>query len=102
MKLQIAFIKLQLNVNALKLQVSSRPFYEYEDQLPHGPALHVVEVDEEEAEPDPRGDVALEHDHAEQDATEHRPQLRGAQQPANQQKKKSYSLASFQGFLLDQ
>ena len=78
------------------------PFDKYEDKLPDGPALHVVEVDEEEAEPDPRGDVALEHDHAEQDATEHRPQLRGAQQPANQKKKKSYSLASFQGFLLDQ
>ena len=87
MKLQIAFIKLQLNVNALKLQVSSRPFYEYEDQLPHGPALHVVEVDEEEAEPDPRGDVALEHDHAEQDTTKHRSQFCGAEQPEGAKEK---------------
>ena len=79
MKLQIAFIKLQLNVNALKLQVSSRPFYEYEDQLPHCPALHVVEVDEEEAEPDPGGDVALQHDHTEEDPPEHGAQLGAAE-----------------------
>ena len=62
MKLQIAFIKLQLNVNALKLQVSSRPFYEYEDQLPHGPALHVVEVHKQETQPDPGGYVALKQE----------------------------------------
>ena len=51
------------------------PLYEDEDELPDVPAVHVVEVDEEEAEPDPGGDVALQHDHTEEDPPEHGAQL---------------------------
>ena len=35
------------------------PLHEYEDQLPHGPALHVVEIDKQKNQPDPGGYVAL-------------------------------------------
>ena len=78
MKLQIAFIKLKrLKICWNKRSLDSRcsPFYEDEHELPHGAALHVVEVDEEEAEPDSGGDVALQHDHTEEDPPEHGAQL---------------------------
>ena len=48
-----------------------KPFDKNEHQLPHSSTLHVVEVDEEETQPHPRGDVALQHDHTKQDAPEH-------------------------------
>ena len=58
---------------------SSLPLYEDEDQLPDVAAVHVVEVDEEKTEPDPGGDVALEHDDTEQEAAEHGTQLGAAE-----------------------
>ena len=58
---------------------SSLPLYEDENELPDVPAVHVVEVDEEEAEPDSGGDVALEHDDTEEEAPEHGAQLGAAE-----------------------
>ena len=56
------------------------PLYEDEHELPDVPAVHVVEVDEEQTEPDPGGDVALEHDDTEEEAPEHGAQLGAAEQ----------------------
>ena len=58
---------------------SSLPLYEDENELPDVPAVHVVEVDEEKAEPDSGGDVALEHDDTEEEAPEHGAQLGAAE-----------------------
>ena len=55
------------------------PFNKNEDELPDCSTLHVVKVHEEEAQPDARGDVALEHDHGEQDTTKHCSELRCAE-----------------------
>ena len=41
--------------------------------------MHVVEVNEEETEPDSGGDVALEHDDTEEKTPEHGTQLGAAQ-----------------------
>ena len=79
MKLQIAFIKLKENIRTWRSPSARSPFYEYEDELPDGSALHVVEVDEEEAEPDPGGDVALQHDDTEEDPPEHGAELGAAE-----------------------
>ena len=49
--------------------------------MPDVPAVHVVEVDEEEAEPDPGGDVALQHDDTEEETAEHSAQLGAAEKP---------------------
>ena len=58
---------------------SSLPLYEDENELPDVPAVHVVEVHEEETEPDSGGDVALEHDDTEEETPEHGAQLGAAQ-----------------------
>ena len=52
--------------------------------MPDVPAVHVVEVDEEEAEPDPGGDVALQHDDTEEETAEHSAQLGAAEKPATE------------------
>ena len=56
------------------------PLYEDENELPDVPAVHVVEVYEEETEPDPGGDVALQHDDTEEETPEHGAQLGAAEQ----------------------
>ena len=58
---------------------SSLPLYEDENELPDVPAVHVVEVYEEETEPDSGGDVTLEHDDTEEETPEHGAQLGAAQ-----------------------
>ena len=58
---------------------SSLPLYEDENELPDVPAVHVVEVNEEETEPDSGGDVTLEHDDTEEETPEHGAQLGAAQ-----------------------
>ena len=60
------------------------PLHEDEDELPDSAALHVVEVDEEKTEPDSGGDVALEHDDAEQDTSEHGTKLGRAEKPGSE------------------
>ena len=46
------------------------PLYKYSDQLPDSPALHVVVVHKEEDQPDPGGDVDLQHDDGEEETPE--------------------------------
>ena len=60
------------------------PLHEDEHKLPDVPAVHVVEVYEEQTEPDPGGDVALQHDDTEEEAPEHGAQLGAAQQPGTE------------------
>ena len=68
-----------------KLMVATAvPLYEDEHELPDVPAVHVVEVDEEQTEPDPGGDVALQHDDTEEEAPEHGAQLGAAEQPGTE------------------
>ena len=57
------------------------PCREYEDQLPHLPTLHVVKIYKEKDEPHTSGDVALQHDHREQQASEHGTYTGCAQDP---------------------
>ena len=44
------------------VKIYNLPLNEYEHKLPHSPALHVVEVDKQETQPDPSGDVALKQE----------------------------------------
>ena len=77
------------------------PCHEYEDQLPHLPALHVVEIHKEEAKPDHGGDVALQHDHREQQATDHGAYSRRAEHPNDTDKGKliNYSKTLYLGLV---
>ena len=57
------------------------PLHEDEDQLPHLPTLHVMKIYKEKDEPHTSGDVALQHDHREQQASEHGAYTGCAQDP---------------------
>ena len=53
-------------------KLCSPPFYKDGDELPDRPTVHVVVVHKEQDQPHPGGDVDLQHDHGEQQATEYR------------------------------